>query len=89
MRRYGIEKSYEKLKELTRGKKRRRRHAGVCRWIGYSIRRQSAPESDDTGQLYWQCGGTGEEEDINDSRLCCSAKTGFCRFSIAATSAGT
>ncbi|WP_415423667.1 adenylosuccinate lyase [Serratia marcescens] len=51
MRRYGIEKPYEKLKELTRGKRvARRRHAGVHRWPGAAGRRENPSEGDDPGQ---------------------------------------
>jgi adenylosuccinate lyase len=50
MRRYGIEKPYEKLKELTRGK--RVDAAGMqafYRWPGTAGRRKNPPESHDPG----------------------------------------
>ncbi len=56
MRRYGIEKPYEKLKELTRGK--RVDAEGMKQFIdGLALpeEEKSAPERDDPGKLYWPC----------------------------------
>ncbi|VDZ73061.1 adenylosuccinate lyase [Atlantibacter hermannii] len=60
MRRYGIEKPYEKLKELTRGK--RVDAEGMKQFIdqsGPARRREDPPESHDPGELYRPCGGYG------------------------------
>ncbi len=53
MRRYGIEKPYEKLKELTRGK--RVDAEGMKQFIdslALPEEEKSASQSDDPGQLY-------------------------------------
>jgi adenylosuccinate lyase len=53
MRRYGIEKPYEKLKELTRGK--RVDAEGMKQFIdGWRCRKKrKPPEGDDPGELHW------------------------------------
>ena len=50
MRRYGIEKPYEKLKELTRGK--RVDAAGMQAFIDGAAGRRNPSEGDDPGQLH-------------------------------------
>ncbi len=55
MRRYGIEKPYEKLKELTRGK--RVDAEGMKQFIdGLELpgSGKNPPERDDTSELHWR-----------------------------------
>ncbi len=51
MRRYGIEKPYEKLKADPRQTRGRRRHAGVHRWLALPEEKNPS-EGDDPGQLH-------------------------------------
>jgi adenylosuccinate lyase len=76
MRRYGIEKPYEKLKELTRGK--RVDAEGMKQFIdGLALpEEENAPEGDDPGELHWPRHHHGRRAEVIPLPL--SARKGGC-----------